>query len=313
MNVFIIDRFPAYFLQALEQLPVQLSYMPDIGREEVLARMPGQHILILNSKVRVDRELIDASANLELVVRAGVGLDHFDLPYLAQKGIKVRNTPGANANSVAEQTLGMLLALRHHILRADAQVKQFQWNRAENRGHEVYGKTVGLIGYGHTGSAVAKRLAGFGCRILAYDKYLQDFGNETVEEVQMNRIFEEADILSLHVPLTEETHFLVDEAYLAAFHKPITLLNLARGPVVKLEALLAAMDTGKVQAAGLDVLENEKLHTLTPRQQKLYEDLFARDNVILTPHIGGWSFESRENICRAIVAHIREHIGAGNV
>lgn len=308
MKVLIIDDFPEYFIQDLRSLPITFNFQPKITPDEVMEIIHEYDILVLNSKVRVEKPVIDRAKNLKLAIRAGVGLDHFDLDYLAKKGILAKNTPGGNADAVAEQAIGMLLTLRHHVARANQQVKNFQWIRPTNRGHEIKGKTVGVIGYGHTGSAVAKRLQGFECEVLVYDKYQKGFGNKWVKEVEMSEIFQHANILTLHVPLTSETHFLVNETYLANFQNPITLLNLARGPVVKLEALIHGLDTGKVLYAALDVLENEKFNTLTERQQKLYKNIFSRDNVLITPHIGGWSFESRRNINNAIIRHIEDFL-----
>jgi D-3-phosphoglycerate dehydrogenase / 2-oxoglutarate reductase len=301
MNVLIIDPFTDDFIQALSRLPIALSYRPEAKREDVLKLISGQEILILNSKVQVDRTLIDAAPALRLVIRAGVGMDHIDEAYLAEKGIAVHNTQGANADAVGEQTVGMLLALRQHLLRADRQVRQFQWQREANRGWELGGQTVGLIGYGHTGRAVARKLSGFRCRVLAYDKYLDGYGEMFANQSTMHDIFQYADILSLHVPLTEETHEMVNQSFLARFRRPIMLLNLARGPVVHLPALLAALDEGKVIAAALDVLPNEKFDQLSDAERALYEQLFARENVILTPHIGGWTYQSRENINQRII------------
>ena len=235
-------------------------------------------------------------------------MDHFDLPLLAAKGIYAFNTPGANAIPVAEQAVGMLLCLMHNIARADRQVHAWQWRREQNRGTELYGKTVGIIGYGNTGSAVARCLSGFGCRVLAYDKYKYGFGNGQVQEASLAEIQTNADILSLHIPLTEETDGWVDAAFLSRFAKPIWLLNLARGPIVPLAGLVDALASGQVIAAGLDVLENEKLPTLTPTQKAAMEELFQNERVIFTPHIGGWSHESLDRINDRIVEGIAEFL-----
>jgi len=308
MRILIIDRFPKSFLLQLEQLPVEFTYAPRIRRSEVLSIIDQYEVIVMNSKIRMDKEAADKARCLQLVVRAGVGLDHIDVEYLEQKGIRVRNTAGANADAVSEQTVGMLLALRHNLIRANQQVKQFVWSREENRGLEVKGKTVGIIGYGNTGSGVARRLQGFGCRILAYDKYKEGFSNAYVEEVPLIRLFEEADILSLHVPLTDETRYWVNMEFFNQFHKPIVLLNLARGPIVRLKDLVEALDNGKVVAAALDVLENEKLHILTKEERTIYENLFHRHNVMLSPHIGGWTVESLANINGRIIEYIEELI-----
>jgi D-3-phosphoglycerate dehydrogenase / 2-oxoglutarate reductase len=308
MNVLIIDPFTDDFVQKLSRLPINLSYRPEIKGEEVPSLIAGQEILILNSKVRVDRELIDAAPALRLVIRAGVGMDHIDEAYLAEKGIEAKNTQGANADAVGEQTLGMLLALRQNLLRADRQVRQFQWQREANRGLELGGKTVALIGYGHTGRAVARKLSGFRCRVLAYDKYLSGYGEIFANQATMDEIFQYADVLSLHVPLTDETREMVNQEFLARFKRPIMLLNLARGPVVHLASLLEAMDEGRVSAAALDVLPNEKMDQLSESEQQLYERLFARENVILAPHIGGWTEESRQNINHRIIELVEKQL-----
>lgn len=307
-HVLLIDPFPPGLIAALSALNVQLSYEPDIKPEAVPAQLAGADVLVLNSKVPVTSELARQAPRLRLVIRAGVGMDHIDAAGLAAMGIRAECTPGANADAVAEHTLGMLLMLRHHLQRADREVRRFEWRREANRGREIGGKTIGIIGYGHTGSAVARRLAGFGCRILACDKYKTGFGTPQVEEVSLEKIFREAEILSLHIPLTGDTRNWVDTDFFDAFAKPLTLLNLSRGPIVSLPALLRALDEGRVEAAALDVLPNEKLHSLSPSERSLYENLFARDNVVFSPHIGGWTFESRENISAAIVAMVREFV-----
>lgn len=298
MNVLLIDPFSEEMLTDIRALGAELVYVPAADRAEVLRLLPDADVLVLNSKVRVDMALVADAPKLRWVIRAGVGMDHIDVAGLAAHNIRAVYTAGANADSVAEHALGMLLAVQHKLFRAHAQVRQFQWEREPNRGTEIGGKTVGIIGFGHTGSALARKLQGFGCHILAYDKYKP--ANSTLEA-----IFEEADIVSLHIPLTPETKLLADDAFFARFRKSITFLNLARGEVTDLAALIRALDSGKVRCAALDVLENEKFDSLTTEQRMRYENLFARENVLLSPHIGGWSHESKRNIEAAIVAYIR--------
>jgi D-3-phosphoglycerate dehydrogenase len=310
MKLLIIDPFPEPWLSEIHSLIPDTDYQPDIRPEAVAGQVSGCDILVLNSKVRVDRNLLGDDPQLKLIVRAGSGMDHFDLPWLAKKGIEVKNMAGANADSVGEHTVGMLLALRHRLHTADKEVRRFIWRREANRGSEIGGKTVGIIGYGHTGSAVARKLRGFGCRILAYDKYKTGFGSEWVEEVQPQTIFAEADILSLHIPLTDETRGMVNAAYLRQFGRPVLLLNLSRGPIVDLQDLLHALDAGKLTGTALDVLPNEKMELLDPEERALYEDLFRRENVILSPHTGGWSRESLANICSGVVGAVRDFVEA---
>ena len=306
-KVLITDTFPQEFRDAIERLPVHMLYRPDASRSELLHELEDAHIFILNSGINVDREVADAAPRLEMIIRAGVGMDHFDLPYMEQKGIKVLNTKGGNAEAVGEQTIGMLLAMRHWIVRSDQQMRRFQFIRHPNRATEIGGKTIGLIGYGFTGKAVARKLSGFDCRVLAYDKYLHDYGDQYAGQASLEEIIGQAEILSFHVPLTEETHHWADEAFFASFPRPIWLLNLARGPVVHLPSLLKALDHGQVIAAALDVLEHEKqLDSLSPDLRNIYEDLFSRDNVIVSAHIGGWSWESLSKINGKIVTYVEQ-------
>lgn len=304
MNILLIDAFPGVMVDKLKALGHPVRYEPDWTREQVLANVREVDILVMNSKVNADRALLDAGPRLKMVCRAGVGMDHFDLPLLASKGVIAFNTPGANAIPVAEQAVGMLLSMMHRIVRANAQVHQWQWRREENRGTELYGKTVGIIGHGNTGTRMSRCLSGFGCRTLAYDKYKAGFGDEMVQESSLEEIWSDADVLSLHIPLTDETLGWVNSDFLGRFSKPIWLLNLSRGPILPLEGLVTALEAGHVVAAGLDVLENERLDRLTPEQRARLEVLFRDDRVIFTPHIGGWSHESLVRINDRIVEEV---------
>jgi D-3-phosphoglycerate dehydrogenase / 2-oxoglutarate reductase len=314
MKLLLIDHLPGGLETQLAALGHPLVYLPDATREEVYAAAHDADILVMNSKVDADAALLAAGPRLKMICRAGVGMDHFDLPLLAAKGIIAFNTPGANATPVGEQAIGMLLALLHRIVRADRQVRQFQWLREENRGTELAGKTVGIIGFGHTGQAFGRTLAGFGCRVLAYDKYRTaygrgiDPGQDHVVPSSIAEIQAEADILSLHIPLTDETRGWIDADFLARFSRPIYLLNLARGPIVPLAGLVEALAQDHVIAAALDVLENEKLPTLSAAQRAHMEALIASDRVIFTPHIGGWSHESLQRINAQIVAAVADFI-----
>lgn len=306
MQVLIIDKFPEPWLSRLRSLAVEVTYLPKADRAVAMALLPQTDILILNSKISVDKEAIDAAPILKMVIRAGIGMDHIDEGYLKEKGIRAVNTIGANADSVGEQTVGMLLALQHHLIAANHEVKNFFWRRESNRATEIGGKTIGLIGYGHTGQAVAKRLSGFGMNILAYDKYRENYSDERVKESSMEEIFREAEVVSFHIPLTDETRGMGNDAFFDKFRRPIVLLNLARGPIVDLTALLRALDDGQVLRAALDVLPKESLYQLTHEEKKTYESLFARKEVLVTPHIGGWSHESLNNINSRIIEFVEE-------
>ncbi|MEM0997418.1 MAG: NAD(P)-dependent oxidoreductase [Bacteroidota bacterium] len=308
-KILMIDRFPEAMRTQLQIPGLDLEYRPDWDRTTILAQLAGVEVLVLNSKIRVDREVLDAAPTLQLLCRAGVGMDHFDLPLLAERGVKVVNTPGANAIPVGEQALGMLLSLLHNVVPADRAVRQFRWLREANRGSELRSKTVGIIGYGHTGSQVGQMLSGFGCRVLAYDKYLRGYAPPHVEETELATIQKEADILTLHVPLTSETDGWVDTGFLNQFARPIWLLNLARGPIVPLGGLIRALESGRVIGAALDVLENEKLDRLSAGERERLERLFREDRVIFTPHIGGWSHESLARINNRLVEAVKEYAG----
>ena len=304
MKILVVSEFPESFLEKLSAEELTVTYFPCKDPEDLFSVIESYEVLIVRTFPAVQKELIDRAKSLKLVCRAGVGMDHIDQAYLQQKGIAVFNTKGANADSVGEQSVGMLLSLLHKINKADREVKTYNWNREPNRGRELQFLTVGLIGYGHTGRAVAKRLANFGCRILAYDKYKQGFGNEFVEEVSLASLYQNCQVLSFHVPLTDETYHWGNTEFFEQFRHPFYLLNLSRGKVVHIPSLIHSLETGKILGAGLDVLPNERFHTHNEEEKSMYEQLFSQENVILTPHVGGWSFESRENIQHAILERI---------
>lgn len=313
MRILLIDKFSDRVLVPLRAAGHEVAYLPGLSREAVLAELATAEVLVINSHIRVDAEALAAAPNLRLIVRAGVGLDHIAVDLAQQRGIRVVATPGANADAVAEHTLGMLLMLRHNLARANAEVRQMIWKREENRGSEILAKTVAVIGFGHTGTAVTRRLLGMGCRVLIHDPFVDVAtklrqqpwfmaGYHEAQAADWSQICAEASILTLHVPLTSDTRHLIDNERIAAFQQPFVLLNLARGEVVDLAAVADALDSGKLIGAALDVLENEKLQTLTEMQQAVYQRLFARDNVLLAPHIGGWTHESLQNIEAQVVA-----------
>jgi D-3-phosphoglycerate dehydrogenase len=256
------------------------------------------NIVVINTKTPFDREMIDIAKSLQLIVRLGSGLEIIDTEYAKVKEIQVLNTPEGNRQSVAEHALGLLLALLNRIIISNYQVKDFSWLREANRGTELNGKTVGIIGFGNTGSSFAKILSGFDVKILAYDKYKQRFADNyrNVIETEMTEIFENCDILSLHIPLTSETFHLGDVNYFKKFKKDIFLLNTARGKIIKTEDLIGSLKSGKIKGAALDVLENENFKSFSQTEKVMLEELFSFPNVIVTPHIAGWTHESKEKI-----------------
>lgn len=309
MSLLIVDHFPEYFLvQAAQVHPGPILYRPRAPMEALAPFFPETGILLLNSHLSVDKNLLEKMPRLRVIIRAGVGMDHIDEEEAARRGVAVHNCQGANADAVGEMTMGMLLDLRRKIHRADAQVRNFSWQREANRGQELTGTTVGLIGYGDTGKAVAKRLQGFGCRVLAFDKYASVPADDPfAQPATLEMIYKEAKVISLHIPLNEETRNWVNKDFFDGLRWPIYFLNLSRGPIVNLADLKEAIDTGKVVAAGLDVLPNEKLDKLDQTERALYTNLFARKNILFTPHIGGWTDVSRSNIEARVLSYIERY------
>lgn len=261
--------------------------------------------LFVRTRTRVDEQLLGPKPNIKFVGRAGAGLDNIDLDFLKKHTIKVLHASEGNRDAVGEYTIAALLSLLRNIPRADAEVRQSIWLREENRGEELMGKTVGIIGYGNMGKAFASRLSGFGCKVLAYDKYKQNISDEWVREASLENIFEESDILSLHIPLTNETRDMLSPEFIAHFKKPFILINTARGEIVKLSTLASGIETGKIRGAALDVLENEKLTSHTAEQQKAFTFLSQKRNVIFTPHIAGWTYESHYKINQILVQKLQ--------
>jgi D-3-phosphoglycerate dehydrogenase len=302
----VIDPMHESLFDLMEKIGWEVDYFPTISREEIKTRHHGYDGLIVRSKTIIDRDLLGENPTIKFIGRAGAGIDNLEQRYLAEKKIRILHAAEGNCDAVGEYTIAILLSLLRNIPRANDEVKSKIWQREVNRGTELMGKTVGIIGYGNMGSAFAKRLSGFSCRVLAYDKYKAGYGDGYCEEVQMETIFNETDILSLHIPLTNETRNAIDLNYLNAFKKSIVLLNTARGEILPLSDLVEAMAIKKVSGAALDVLENEKLTDLNGEQQKAFDYLRDKSNVIFTPHIAGWTFESHVKINVALVNKINQ-------
>lgn len=305
LKCLIIDVMHESLFPMLKEIGWEADYQPKITRDQIKAILGQYQGLIVRSKTFIDRDLIGEDPTLKFVGRAGAGLDIIDLQYLSGKGIVVLHASEGNRDAVGEYTVAALLSLMRNLPRADQEVRNFIWNREGSRGEELMGKNVGIIGYGNMGKAVARRLAGFECNVLAYDKYKSDFSDSFCTQSEMEKIYEETDILSLHIPLTDETRSLVNAEYLRRFKRKIILVNTARGEIVPLADLVVLMDEGQVRGAVLDVLENEKLDKLTTDQRQAFTLLAKRSNVIFTPHIAGWTFESHVKINVALVEKIK--------
>jgi D-3-phosphoglycerate dehydrogenase len=281
----------------------------DYFKKDDFCRVIGDYFgVVIRSKIKLDKEILSLAHQLKFIARVGAGMESIDSAYAAQLGIVCLNSPEGNRDAVGEQAIGMLLALMNNLLRADLQVRNGQWIREGNRGYEIKGKTVGIIGYGNMGKAFAQRLKGFEANVLAYDKYKTGYSDNFVSESTMEKLFEDADIISLHVPLTEETTYLVNREYLSKFKKPIFLVNTARGKVVQSEALVEALQNGKVRGAALDVLEYEKISFENLDMDQLpepFQYLIQSNQVVLSPHIAGWTFESHYKLAKVLVDKIQ--------
>lgn len=307
MNCLVIDDIHEVFLNSLKSFGISIDYRPEITPEEVHGCIENYDGLVLRSKMNVDQKLLDKSTNLKFVARAGAGVDNIDERALESMGIVLFSASEGNRDAVAEHAVGMILSLFNNMVSGSNEVKKFDWFREENRGVELQNRTVGIIGFGNIGSAFSERLSGFGCKIIAYDKYKKGFGNTYVEEVTLDELKRRTDVLSLHIPLTDETNDMVDLGFISSFSKPFWLINTARGKVVNLEGLEQMLIEKKVVGAGLDVLINEKFGSLTQDEKALYQRLFNYNNVLLTPHVAGWSVESYEKIASVLSKKIISH------
>jgi D-3-phosphoglycerate dehydrogenase len=295
-------------MEGLASLGYDCDFVPDITPEATLDQIPDYMGLIINSKIQVNRAFLDRAVLLKFVGRLGSGMEIVDRPYAAERGVSVFSSPEGNRNAVAEQALGMLLSLSNHLSRADMEVRQKIWRREANRGWELRGKTIGIVGFGHTGSQFAKKLAGMEMKVLGYDRYLNDYseGMPWVKEVEnLEEIVSQSDIISLHLPLTPETRHLVDAAFIARCKPGFILINTARGACVDTAAVVDGLASGQIGGACLDVFENEKPATYGDSELAVYEQLFGFENVVLTPHIAGWTLESKRLLAETLLQKIK--------
>ena len=274
------------------------------GTEEIISEYDG---IVIRSRFNIDKQFLDASKNLKFIARVGAGLESIDIDYAVKLGVKLFAAPEGNRNAVGEHSLGMLLSLFNNLNKADKEVKNGLWNREANRGIELDGKTVGIIGYGNMGKAFSRKLSGFACEVLCYD-IKENVGDDNAKQVSLKELQRQADVLSLHTPWTPLTDKMIDAEFIDSFSKPFWLINTARGKSVVTEDLVSALKSGKVLGAGLDVLEFEKLSFETlfdsDNLPDSLKELFAMNNVILSPHIAGWTVESKEKLATVIAEKI---------
>ena len=309
LKILFIDEVHPALQEELEKQGFQCDLNYSLSREEIQARICDYDGIVIRSKIKLDKNILEKVSHLKFIARFGAGMENIDVVYAESKGIKCIHAPEGNRDAVGEHTLGMLLALFNNICRADKEVREGKWIREGNRGLELKGKTAGIIGYGNMGSAFAKRLEGFDIKVLAYDKYKKGFSNKFVKEASLEKLFEEADIISLHVPLTMETHFMVNDKFINTFKKNFYLINTSRGKIVKTDELVNNMKSGKVSGACLDVLEYENTSFENIQQSDLpeaFQYLLQSDKVVLSPHIAGWTNESNEKMAKVLAEKIKK-------
>lgn len=312
--VLITDDVHDHLIQGLRALSYEIIDKPKLPYAQVRDYIPDIHGIIINSKVIMTEELMGLSPKdekgkhkLEFIGRLGSGLEIIDLVAAKKKGIEVFSAPGGNKNAVAEHALGMLLALANQLTWADQDVRNMQWDREARRGWELIGKTVGIVGFGNNGRAFAQKLQGMGVHVLAYDKYKKNYADDlpwvyecsSPEEIQLK-----SDVISLHIPLDDISYHLIDANYLSKCKEGVIILNTARGKCIDTNALINALESGKIKGACLDVFENEKSATFTDSERAMYEKLYHLKQVILSPHVAGWTHRSKFLIADILLSQV---------
>ena len=310
MKILHLDINHPLLVDEFEKLGFENDLDYTSPREEILKKISAYQGLILRSRLPIDREFLDRASSLQFIGRVGAGLENIDVEYARDKGIFLAAAPEGNRNAVGEHTLGMLLSLFNKLHTADTEVRRGLWRREENRGLEIEGKTIGIIGYGNMGKAFASKLRGFDAEVVCYD-IVGGVGNEDARQVGIMEFRKNVDVISLHVPETPETIGMVNTTFIGKIHKPFWLLNTARGKCVKTEDLVAALQSGKVLGAGLDVLEYEKSSFESLFQEgdlpPAFKYLIEAPNVLLSPHVAGWSVESKEKLARMVVEKVKAY------
>lgn len=306
IKILHIDSNHPLLWEQLQQAGFQNEADFTSSKQEVEAKIENYHGIVIRSRFKIDKTFLDKATNLQFIARVGAGLESIDCDYATAKGIHLIAAPEGNANAVGEHAIGMLLSLFNNLNKANNEVKSGQWKREANRGHELEGKTIGIIGYGNMGKSFAKKLRGFDVTVLCHD-ILPNMGDVNATQVSLSELQERADVLSLHTPWTPETDKMINSDFINKFKKSFWFINTARGNSVVTADLVEGLQSGKILGAGLDVLEYEKLSFETlfeGEKPAAFEYLLQAENVLLTPHIAGWTFESHQKLAQTIVDKI---------
>lgn len=307
MRILLLDKNHSLITEQLTQKGFVLEEDFTSSYDEVLEKIKNYEGVIIRSRIPIDAPFLERAENLKFIARVGAGMENIDVEAAERLGVMLINSPEGNRDAVAEHCIGMLLVLMNRLFISANEVKRNVWLREENRGEEIKEKTFGLIGYGNMGKALAKRLSGFGCKVVFYD-IKDNIGDEYATQVSLSELKETAVILSLHIPLTEQTHYMIDEKFIAEMKKNFYFINTSRGKNLKTSALVEALKQGKVKGACLDVLEYEKSsfeHLENENEDLQY--LLGSEKVIITPHIAGWTHESKIKLAQVIVDKILQH------
>ncbi len=306
-KILITDKVHDLLPQGLKDLGFDVIYDTSVDNDKLDTILHDFHGIIINSKIIMDKSKIDKGANLSFIGRLGSGLEIIDVKYARSKGIAVYNSPEGNRNAVAEHEFGMILSLMNNMVWSDREVRSFHWDREKNRGTELSGKTIGIIGMGHTGTSFAEKLSPWRLNVISYDKYRERYPASLrfVRKVDLDTIITQSDIISIHLPLTDETKYIVNEDFLSRCKDGVIISNTSRGQQVDTQALINALRMKKVRGACLDVFENEKPETFSEEEKMMYNQLYSFENVILSPHIAGWTHESLVLIASVLLDKIK--------